>query len=369
MGVRQNFRDLSTIQKSGYIEAVLKLKEDGVYDQIVQLHVDSMMHATPPAGAQFRPTLRNAAHRGPAFLPWHREYLLRFERALQDINPQINVPYWDWTKDAANTEASPLWDEHFMGGNGVEEEGWRVISGPFASRNGRWTLTVDTGNGGEALRRRFGKVVFRDRDGQPQEADYTLPTSADVQLAREERTYDMPPYNSRTQTWGFRNRLEGWIRRDGDPRVQTNGTQLHNRVHVYIGGSWWESTEQGQEAISGTMLLASSPNDPVFFLHHCFVDKLWADWQALQKRLNPGAHPHYVPISGGPLEHNLYDPMFPWSGTVTPASLLNHKELGYSYDTDDSEEYLNTLAVAVHKNVKDEGPQSGAIRSMFFLYE
>ncbi|HEX5847186.1 MAG TPA: tyrosinase family protein, partial [Rhodoplanes sp.] len=23
----------------------------------------------------------------------------------------------------------------------------------------------------------------------------------------------------------------------------------------------------------------TSPNDPVFFLHHCFVDKAWADWQ------------------------------------------------------------------------------------------
>jgi hypothetical protein len=32
-------------------------------------------------------------------------------------------------------------------------------------------------------------------------------------------------------------------------------------------------------AVGGTMQTSSSPADPLFWLHHAFVDKLWADWQ------------------------------------------------------------------------------------------
>ena len=58
--------------------------------------------------------------------------------------------------------------------------------------------------------------------------------------------------------------MEGWITQRGDPRVSTPGSQLHNRVHLYIGGN---------------MAPMTSPNDPVFFLHHCFIDEVWDDWQ------------------------------------------------------------------------------------------
>lgn len=27
----------------------------------------------------------------------------------------------------------------------------------------------------------------------------------------------------------------------------------------------------------------SSPGDPLFYLHHTWLDKIWADWQALDK--------------------------------------------------------------------------------------
>jgi len=91
---------------------------------------------------------------------------------------------------------------------------------------------------------------------------------------------------------------------------------MHNRVHVWVGGS---------------MNPGSSPNDPVFFLHHCFVDKLWADWQ----KLHPGAG--YLPISGAAAGHNLNDSMQPWASLgeiVKPSGMLDHHALGYAYDTE-----------------------------------
>ena len=75
----------------------------------------------------------------------------------------------------------------------------------------------------------------------------------------------------------------------------------------------------------------TSPNDPVFFLHHCNIDRLWALWQQ--------SHPTepYLPMNGGPKGHDLNDPMFPWGEydpSVTPSSILNHWALGYMYDTE-----------------------------------
>jgi hypothetical protein len=38
-------------------------------------------------------------HRGPEFLPWHREIVNRLEYMLREINPQLSLHYWDWTQN------------------------------------------------------------------------------------------------------------------------------------------------------------------------------------------------------------------------------------------------------------------------------
>lgn len=70
------------------------------------------------------------------------------------------------------------------------------------------------------------------------------------------------------------------------------------------------------------MVLPTSPNDPVFFLHHANVDRLWATWQA--------AHPgkKYEPRTGH--EGNSADsPMAPFG--VDPRKVENISEVGYRY--------------------------------------
>lgn len=273
MHCRKNQATLTAQERSRFVAAVLALKANGKYDQYVLAHVNNMP----------------GAHRGPAFLPWHREFLRRFEQDLRAIDSSVTLPYWDWSVD--NSTTSTLWADDFMGPSGRPLDG-RVMSGPFAHSTGNWTLTLD----GPALRRRLGASPSAP----------TLPTVLDLSNALTLTPYDLAPYNDGSSLSGFRNTLEGW----------RNGPQLHNRVHVWVGGS---------------MGPASSPNDPVFFLHHCFIDKLWADWQAL--------HPAetYLPVAGAPAGHNLNDPMAPFSvgGTVvTPASVLDHHALNYAYDTE-----------------------------------
>lgn len=48
---------------------------------------------------------------------------------------------------------------------------------------------------------------------------------------------------------------------------------IHNSGHVWVGGSMQS--------------VPTAPTDPVFWMHHAEIDRLWAEWQAV----NPGQHP------------------------------------------------------------------------------
>ncbi|MBX9589076.1 MAG: tyrosinase family protein [Hyphomonadaceae bacterium] len=329
MTTRRNIRSLTPQERGHLIDAILELKKDGTYDRFVDMHVNAMGHGTPPVGPGV--VARNGAHRGPSFLPWHRYFLGLFEKALQAKNSTVTLPYWDWTADAQTPDASPVWE--IVGGNGDSADGWKVKGKPFGE--GHWELKVDVANGGKTLRRRFGELESRAPNGTVTRVSVTLPTEADVRMAMAERHYDAVPYSDSPYCTGFRNRLEGWIVKRADPAVPTQGTQLHNRVHVFVGGSWIDTGPAGAPInVGGTMLIASSPNDPVFFLHHCFVDKLWADWQGKRKAEDPNGQPHYAPLADGPAGHNLLDGLYPWGDAATPLSVLDPRALGYDYDTD-----------------------------------
>ena len=66
----------------------------------------------------------------------------------------------------------------------------------------------------------------------------------------------------------------------------------------------------------------ASPGDPVFWLHHCWIDLLWARWQ----REHSGA-PFVLSTTGA----GLNDPLMEWPDR-TPADVLDHHALGYRYD-------------------------------------
>src|SRR5947209_965066 len=59
-------------------------------------------------------------HNCPAFIPWHRELVNRFEDLLREFDPQISLHYWDWT-----TSPMPLFTPDFMGSaSGKAGEPW-----------------------------------------------------------------------------------------------------------------------------------------------------------------------------------------------------------------------------------------------------
>ncbi|WP_406105109.1 tyrosinase family protein [Streptomyces sp. NBC_01003] len=280
---RQNQSALTAAQKKRFVSALLAIKRSGRYDEFVRLHVE--FYVGDGDGGQ------RVAHMAPTFLPWHRQFLLEFEGALQRVDPGVSVPYWDWTVDRSPT--SSLWGEGFLGGNGRRSDR-RVTTGPFAYGSGHWPIKEGVTEG-EYLTRDFG------RPHDPIE----LPTKDELAWAMRDALYDSAPWNS-TSSRGFRNKVEGWTSGVGNGKFRN-----HNRVHRWVGGH---------------MLGADAVNDPVFWLNHAFVDLLWSRWH----RKYPDSAP-YLP-AGGTTETGrvvtLDSPMPPWK--VTPSSMIEHEHL-YRY--------------------------------------
>ena len=272
------------------------------YDDYVYIHQQSMAgHASSDPGP-------HPGHKGPMFFPWHREFLRRFENDLRTVSgdPSICLPYWDFSHDQAPADPGyPFFDE-FLGGNGVGAS-HIVQTGVFAQANG-WTLNLGSS---PALLREFATSTGG--------LAPTLPLHSSITTALAETTYDSPDFNwSVPANDSFRNQIEGWV----GPEPDIN---IHNRVHVWVGGS---------------MLPSTSPNDPVFFLNHAKEDELWAVW--MQKH---PAVPHYLPNDSFtlPAGHThlkrLSDHMeglaeYFGGGTIDrPIDLLDHKAITW-YDTD-----------------------------------
>lgn len=285
MYTRKNHLAMSAAEKQRFIAAVLALKADGTYDKLVREHRTAMPQMGSMPGMQMG-SMSKMAHRNPWFLPWHRAFLLRFEEKLRQVDTRIALPYWNWYSDRA--KASSLWKADFMGGSGQGAND-HVASGPFAYANGHWAITVQSGMEQDpALRRALGR-------------DSSLPRKSDIRDALQRTPYDETPWaDPMDGEWGpaFRPTLEH---------------QVHDPVHGWVGG---------------TMELSTSPNDPVFFLHHANVDRLWTVWH----HQNSG-EARYLPHSGGGRFDQ--DKPMPVVGT-TPAGVLNQHSLGYRYDVEDT---------------------------------
>jgi tyrosinase len=304
--VRRNIlTDATSRQK--YVEGVKRLKRQmtgtttnqlgilgpsrpmSTFDSFVYWHHRAMMVFTP-LGNQ---SGRNAAHMGPVFLPWHRLMLGVFEQALQAAlqDTTFGLPYWNWAADGDLTPAgqrnSPLWKNDCMGGEAADGR----VTGPFAFTAGdpnSWRVTIEATPGG-ILRSPTNDRGLRRRRGQgfPGFASPSLPRRQHVTAALAETRYDAPTYD--LDSTGFRNRLEGWSPPNG----------LHNLVHIWIGGDMGPST---------------SPNDPVFFLNHCNVDRIWEAWMQSRGR-------NYEPlqnVSAALRYHRIDDQMY-WLPAQTTA--------------------------------------------------
>lgn len=317
MIIRRNAKDLLPLEKKAFTDAVLALKNQpsqlhpgdaarGRYDDFVEVHYNAMM-------AMMMGHVPNWGHLSSAFGPWHRVFLYHFESELRATSVQaasVALPYWNWTDDAST---AAVFAPDLLGGNGRASDG-QVLDGPFAYSTGRWNIVVkDSRADPDFLARSFG-------------ADQSAPALPDKKLqdpVMELSIYDETPwYDNKRKTAAQRDRADQLFRF----RLEYD---LHNLVHRYIGGD---------------MALASSPNDPVFWLHHCNLDRLWSYWEQTVGLAAP-----YAPEVGGPDGQSGDKPLIfafpngtpPWLGATKPQDVYDSRvQLQVGYDIDLEEPHL-----------------------------
>ena len=306
MLVRKNQKALTTTEKTAFVNAVLGLKRQASqmhpgdatrsrYDDFVEVHLNAMT-------AMMTPGKTTWGHQASPFTAWHRVLLFQFEQELRKIDGSVTLPYWDWTTDQAKTSAP--WTNDFLGGDGRAGDG-KVLTGPFRFDAGNWTIRVKDGPTDPGfLTRQMGRRADARR----------LPSKQAQKTCLATTPYDVAPWDDSKRSQSNRAQWQGF-------RIQLE-IPLHNLVHRWVGGA---------------MLAMASPNDPVFWLHHCNLDRLWSVWQ----RQNPTQAP-YLPTSGGPTGFNLNDPLVfhepgapaPWAGSFKPAEVIDSHALGVAYDID-----------------------------------
>ena len=80
--------------------AVRRMIDNGAYQRLADIHAAQVQD--PDGLIRSRHRMHGAMY-GPTgfrrFLPWHRAYLIAFERELRRIDNTLSLPYWDWDND------------------------------------------------------------------------------------------------------------------------------------------------------------------------------------------------------------------------------------------------------------------------------
>jgi tyrosinase len=340
MRIRKNVKSLTSTEKKDFVDAILKLKNtpspynDSLswYDQFVYWHRDAYVcdETNPTHGHSLYP-----AHMSPGFLPWHRAFLLEFENALSEVSGKnIALPYWDWTDEVST---SAVFSDDMMGGSGDPDDNYALKSGPF--KKGDWTLEIMEDLNDDPFQ---WKHIVRALGKNPPRAQ--LPTKSHIAEMLEIPNYDHAPYSPMVNhNISFRNYLEGYrgsklipcndsdmdvTDDDWTDSLDSDGIQsaMHNGVHLWVGGVFLIDTVYA----SGTMTFSVSPNDPVFWLHHANVDRMWTLWMNKHGK-------NYQPVSGGPANTNLNDFLPPFDAlgkSYTPKKLQTSRDYNFYYDVE-----------------------------------
>lgn len=230
------------------------------------------------------------AHGTYAFLPWHRWFVFELEedlRALGEKYKCVTIPYWNWAADVLEPLKSPVFQKSSFG----SAKAGCVKDGVFGG------LTYN----GDCLRRGLDTRYRFYGPGEVMEL-----------LAGSDNFEDFS------------------IGIEGAP---------HGRVHVFVGGTDEENV--------GQMSRMQSPLDPLFWLHHNYIDKLWAMWQDCHmcdtedEQANPSSR-CYTPAGDHTLTGQLDETMEGHDVSVRTA--LNWQTMGYTYQADtfeNAEEFLH----------------------------
>lgn len=188
-------------------------------------------------------------HRNWYFLPWHRAYLLMYERMIRSVtsNNAFAMPYWDWT-------AHPAVPPAFTGAT------YNGQSNPLyvGTRNNGYSVPVGTA-GSAVMNGIYGQTNF-ELFGSSRPAGQNNTNASWITTSSTQGTLEQTP---------------------------------HNLIHGGLGGF------MGQ---------GNSPMDPIFLMHHGNIDHVWWRWNCIGHANT--TDPLWLNM---PFTNNYYNPNGSWA--------------------------------------------------------
>src|SRR3954447_9607085 len=187
--------------------------------------------STPSAAAKF---WDQCQHQSWFFLPWHRGYITAFEavigKTVSDLGGPADwaLPYWDYSESLAANPKARLMPPDFFD---------RLIGG---KQNALWSRRASVSNG-----------------------DFNLDNSTVTLHALTFQKFSTAVPGAPAGFGG----PETGFHTGGGPNGGLESLP-HNRIHTRIGG------DSGFMADPATAAL-----DPIFWLHHANIDRLWEVWR------------------------------------------------------------------------------------------
>jgi tyrosinase len=319
------------------------------------------------------------------FYVWHRGYVGYVEETIRSLSgdPTFAFPYWDWTElpripdemfngvltptdaayapftqdiDTFTAFIQPALGDYWKQLNPTQSKQmaargyttfellWNDVIGKNAS-----TGAIDPGNAAFATN---AKARYLTRDNPKLDAKTAQTVSSDVILSG---LLPIQFYNSDvTQSFSSSKTPSHLTMPGSTTQFSVLEGQPHNKVHNYIGGvgPW-------SPGPFGNMTNFLSPVDPIFFLHHANMDRLWEVWTRKQQRLGLQSLPlgkELVQLSDDPFLFFVRA-----DGTFVTDSkagdYLRTERFGYTY-----EEPAPNPAVAQLAATKAEAPVKGTLK-------
>jgi tyrosinase len=228
------------------------------------------------------------------FLPWHRGYLIAFEAAIRDAISQLPGAPTDW--------ALPYWNYFDPNQN--------ALPPAFASAN--WP----DGTGDNPL-------YVPQRYGPDNDSNVYVPTDQ-VDLNALNDPEFVGPGSGGSQGFGG---VDTGFSHAGDVHGGVE-TMPHDQVHSLVGGSDPTSNLPGLMSDPDTAGL-----DPIFWLHHSNIDRLWEVWRQMSTSQGNPTDPNWLegPTAVGGRAFVMPMPNAP-NWTYTPGDMTDLTKLGYAYD-------------------------------------
>jgi hypothetical protein len=233
-------------------------------------------------GARFWNKCPHFGQSSAEFLVWHRAYLYVFERTLRDAigDPMFALPYWDYSKEEGR-EFPVIFADEFLDAAKTQPNPLHHPNRESAFVTGRFDLSEEVG----MARATMGAPNFFSDVGAPGFAGDIL-DSSHTQLGLIEQ-------------------------------------RPHNDIHIAVGGAIG--------SVNGAMAdIPTAAFDPVFWVHHANIDRLWAEWECMQGK------------NWGPMPPDSWFDTLPWEFIDADGSILSQSRrffmerinLAVFYDTD-----------------------------------